>query len=151
MTLDELIARVEDKLPPAPEDQLAQFEAGIGHCLPEDYRYFLVRCNGGHLGGRYGINTIGGFRKETDYSLVDNWNVYCDRIPDPLIWIMDDPFGNAICLCLAGKNAGAVYHWDHENEPVEDHWDGAMETAGNIVLLAKSFTDFVNGLEELPD
>lgn len=58
---------------------------------------------------------------------------------------MDDPFGNAICLRVNGDHWGSVYFWDHENEPDED-WDGSVETAGNVQLLANSFSEFVNGL-----
>jgi len=150
MTLDEFIARVEDKSPPAPEHKLVAFEMAIGCNLPEDYRYFLINCNGGHLGGRYGINVIGGLRPETDYSLVENSNIYGDRIPDTWLWIMEDPFGNAICLCLEGENVGSIYLWDHENEPMQEDWNGEGETAGNTTLLANSFSEFVAGLRE-PD
>ena len=44
---------VEDYLPPAPMDQLLAFEMGIGHSLNEDYRQFLIRCNGGQYFGNY--------------------------------------------------------------------------------------------------
>jgi len=64
---------------------------------------------------------------------------------------MDDPFGNAICLGIAEKYRGRVYFWDHENEPDEELWDGEVDTAGNITLIANSFTDFVAGLQELED
>jgi hypothetical protein len=64
---------------------------------------------------------------------------------------MDDPFGNAICLGVSGKHRGKVYFWDHEHEPDEEDWDGRVETAGNVKLLAASFTDFVAGSRELED
>jgi hypothetical protein len=150
MTLDELIAQVEDKAPPALEHQLAALETAIGHHLPKDYRYFLTNCNGGYLGGRYGINIIGGLRPATDYSLVENANACGDRIPGGWMWIMEDPFGNAICLCLEGENVGGVYLWDHENEAMQEDGNGEGETAGNSTLLANSFSEFVAGLRE-PD
>lgn len=58
---------------------------------------------------------------------------------------MDDPFGNAICLGISGNERGKVYFWDHEMEP-DDDWDGRLETAGNVQLIADSFTEFVAGL-----
>jgi hypothetical protein len=149
MTLDEFISLVEDKSPPAPENELAAFETAIGQALPDDYRYFLANCNGGYLGGRFGINVVGGLRPEADYSLIENSNIYGDRIPASLMWIMDDPFGNAICLGLEGEHLGKVYHWDHENEPVGEDWDGDVETAGNVTLLANSFSEFVADLQDL--
>jgi hypothetical protein len=164
MTIDEFIVQVKQKSPPAPPDELAQFEADIGHTLPDDYRHFLIHCNGGYIGGRYwyrgknptgleveaGVHHIGGFRNESYFSLSENRRTYSGRIPGALIWIHDDPFGNAICLGVADKHRGRVYFWDHENEPDED-WDGFVESAGNVTLIADSFTEYVAGLRELDD
>jgi hypothetical protein len=61
---------------------------------------------------------------------------------------MDDPFGNAICLGIRGEHRGRVYFWDHEREPDADEWNGEVQTAGNLQLLADSFTDFVAGLAD---
>src|SRR5437868_5783287 len=109
MTIDEFIAEVESKKPPAPQDQLEAFEAELGKTLPEDYRRFLVACNGGYIGGRFwfqgptpegkkadaGVHHIGGFRKQSHFSLKSALECLKGRIPKPLLWIMDDPFGNA--------------------------------------------------------
>jgi hypothetical protein len=164
MTIDEFIAQVKNKLPPAPADELARFEDEIGHALPKDYRYFLSHCNGGSVGGRHwyrgknpegreieaGIHHIGGFRSESYFSLPRHRRTYSGRIPEALLWIHDDPFGNAICLGLAGHYRGRVYFWDHENEP-DEGWDGSVESSGNVRLIANSFTDYVAGLRELDD
>jgi hypothetical protein len=162
VTIDEFLEQIDDKLPPAPQDQLAAFEAQLGQVLPADYRRFLVACNGGWVGEKFlefeglgsdGSNVgamlhhIGGLRQESHYSLFWNRKCYEGRIPDSLVWIMDDPSGNAICLDVAGEHRGRVYFWDHENEPESD-WDGRVETAGNIELLANSFTDFVAGVRD---
>ena len=64
---------------------------------------------------------------------------------------MDDPFGNAICLGVTGVHRGQVYFWDHENMPDPELWDGSVQTAGNLDLLANSFTDFVAGLTPTAD
>lgn len=166
MTIDEFVAEVRDKNPPAPQRELEEFEVGLGTTLPDDYRRFLVSCNGGFAGGRFwfqgptpegkpadaGVHHVGGFRGEGHFSLTWHQKCYEGRIPKPLLWIMGDPFGNAICLGVTSKHRGKVYFWDHENEPDEDEWNGEVETAGNVRLLANSFTDFVAGLQELkPD
>ncbi|MFN0121002.1 MAG: hypothetical protein ACKV2V_10905 [Blastocatellia bacterium] len=62
---------------------------------------------------------------------------------------MDDPFGNAVCVGLHDPYRGRIYFWDHEAEPDPDEWNGEVETAGNVRLIASSFTDFVGGL--VPD
>lgn len=165
MTIDEFIAQVEDKMPPAPSDELEGFEKLIGAALPEEYREFLIRCNGGYVGGRYwfhgegpegeevgaGVHHIGGFRQESPFSLPRNHDCYRGRIPADLIWIHDDPFGNAICLGIRGEHRGRIYFWDHEEEPDPDDWDGSVEGAGNVRWIARSFTDYVAGLKEQDD
>jgi hypothetical protein len=123
-----------------------------------------MACNGGYLGGalwftrpglrgrhaHVGLHHIGGFRDESHFSLESARVCYQSpdemRIPLDLLWIMDDPFGNAFCLGLTGTSRGQVYFWDHEEEPDPDEWDGAMAGAENLLLLADSFTDFVAGL-----
>ncbi len=84
---------------------------------------------------RVEINTLGSYRV-----------CYETRIPRDLLWIMDDPFGNAICLGLRGECRGKIYFWDHKHEPAVGKWDGEVDTAENVTLIAASFTDFVNGL-----
>lgn len=164
MNIEEFIAEIEEKSPPAPADNLAAFEQLIGHNLPDDYCRFLINCNGGYVGGRYwfvgmspdgekveaGVHHIGGFRDEPHFSLLWNRECYTGRIPKPLIWIHDDPFGNAICLGISGEYRGRVYFWDHEEEP-DDDWDGTVETAGNVRVIASSFTEYVAGLRESVD
>jgi SMI1-KNR4 cell-wall len=166
MTLDELLAALDHKSPPAPMNVLERFEATIGQRLPDDYREFLVRCNGGYGCGYvqfHGptpkghaadacVNHVGGFRKESYFSLessYDNYQKHEVRIPKELVWIADDPFGNAICLGISSAHRGRVFFWDHENEPDPDEWDGRVETAGNIDLLANSFTEFMAGLKKV--
>src|SRR5258708_5675517 len=129
MTINEFIVQVKKKLPPAPPDELAEFENLIKNRLPDDYRYFLINCNGGYVGGRYwyrgvkpegqeveaGVHHIGGFRQESRFSLPWHRQCYDGRIPADLIWISDDPFGNAICLGIEGRHRGRIFFWDHEN------------------------------------
>jgi SMI1 / KNR4 family (SUKH-1) len=167
MTVEDFIAEVKDKVLPCPLDNLAAFERAIGSRLPKDYRQFLIACNGGYVGGRYWyrgltsdgktsearVHHVGGLQDEWCVSLESHRDCYQrgdpPRIPLALVWIMDDPFGNAICLGLKGSHRGRVYFWDHEGEPDEEEWDGTVETAGNIRLLANSFTEFVAGLQSL--
>lgn len=165
MTIKDFIAAIESKKSPAPTEKLEAFEKAIACKLPPDYRRFLVACNGGYVGGALwfmgptpegkkadaGVHHVGGFRAQSYFSLTSNRKMYGERIPRELIWIMDDPFGNAICLGVLGKYRGKVFFWDHENEPDETTWDGSAGSAGNVELLANSFTDFVAGLIPLND
>jgi hypothetical protein len=161
MEISAFIEQIEHKHPPAPVAKLTAFEATLGCQLPEDYRQFLIACNGGHIGGSLwfngptpegasadaGVHHIGGFRDESHFSLVRNRDAYKGRIPIEMLWIMDDPCGNAICMGITGKYRGRIYFWDHESEPDPEEWDGRADTAENVQLLANSFTDFVIGLK----
>jgi len=162
VTIDEFVAQVERKRAPAPLEELQRFEALIGYVLPDDYRHFLIQCNGGYIGGRYGfqgknpdaqwveagVQEVGGLRDDGSYSLFDRLKTYQGRIPRALIWVHDDPFGNAICLGLEGLHRGKVYFWDRENQPGST-WDGSVESADNVTLIANSFTEYVAGLARL--
>jgi anti-anti-sigma factor len=160
MTADEIQARIEDTVPPATEEQIRTFEAEIGHTLPEDYRAFLARCRGGSTDWKCEyegvspdgekrsllIGTINGVRKGYTYSLSYNRKFIGNRIPKSLIGIMDDPGGNLICLGVSGPERGRVYFWDHECAPNPREWDGRLETAENIDLIAGSFAEFLSGI-----
>lgn len=171
MTLDEFITLLADPEPPAPAGELAAFEADLGARLPDDYRQFLTRANGGTVPKpmryrykgvapdgqtRYVIvSDVGGLRDDADLSLRRNRKSYVvtpssladseTKIPKNLLWIMGDPGGNATCLAVAGPRRGQVFRWVHDEPPSAGDWDGEIETAANIVPLAASFTDFIAG------
>ena len=161
MNIPEFIAQMENTQPPAPESELAAFEAKVGCRLPDDYRSFLVASNGGYVGGRLwfmgvtpngasaeaGVHHVGGLRTESYFSLTQRLECYRDRIPCELLWIMDDPFGNAVCIGLTGNYRGRIYFWDHEREPDSEEWDGSADSAENLTPLTNTFTDFVTGLQ----
>jgi hypothetical protein len=89
VTHEEFLGVIDHKQPPAPVDALAEFEAELGHPLPDDYRKFLVECNGGYAAGSVVFigptpegypadacpNHIGGFREENYFSL--KWTRMC--------------------------------------------------------------------------
>jgi SMI1/KNR4 family protein SUKH-1 len=156
MTPDDFLASIKSKLPPAKAEALAAFESAIGTRLPESYRAFLIRCNGGYCSGNVeipgnaAIHHVGGLREEDYFSLdfarkMFQWEDMA-RIPRALLWIMDTPGGDGVCIGIAGDHVGRVYRWVRKDEPDPDTWDGAVETAGNVHLLAESFDEFVAAL-----
>ena len=164
VTIEEFIAAMTDRGKPAAPQAVEAFEREIGEALPEDYRRFLAECDGGYVAGRLAfgagpdcvaVNHVGGLqRREYAFSLRQRRRIFQGaepRIPRSVIWIMDDPLGNAVCLGIAGAERGRVYFWDHEDAPDPEEWDGEAETAGNLRLLAGSFTELVAGLREFDD
>jgi hypothetical protein len=179
MTIDDFIAAIDtaadqalpsaavsllgpNKVLPPSQAQVEAFEAEIGTMLPDDYRRFLLRCNGGNIDwypfkgrtpeGKWWtaiISHVGGLREEPALSLRSARGCYQGyelQIPRALLWIMGDPGGNAICIGLTGKYRGRVYFWIHDEQPDPQEWDGEVETAGNVILLANTFTEFVAGI-----
>lgn len=162
MNLEEFLALTEDKGRRPSKSAIQSFEKDIGAALPADYRAFLERCNGGYVGGSIwfaekkagavrrtvGVQHVGGLRRDEDYSLKAAYKLYQVEnrwIPLDLLWIMDDPFGNATCIGVRGAYLGKIYFWDHEAIPSADAWDGGVETAGNVTLTAPSFGAFLDG------
>jgi hypothetical protein len=130
----------------------------IGKIFPSDYKNFLLNSNGGHPiksnfpllipinnnehdGEIAWFNNIGNYESN---NLINNFNTFSNRIPNNLISIGCNSFGDQICLCVYGTDYGKVYFWDHENEAAafghEEPW------MNNVYLIANSFADFINSL-----
>jgi SMI1-KNR4 cell-wall len=60
------------------------------------------------------------------------------RMPDTMIPIAATGEDH-ICLCLHGKDRGALFYWDREEEPTIDN--------NNIYRIADSIADFISSLK----
>lgn len=164
------------KMLPTNEQALGQLEERLGFRLPQDYRDFLLRYNGGGPDERNYCSQVTGdndpylitlfFPVEGRVDLFSQWKTYKGRIPASLLPIGSDDLGNLFCLGVDGPARNRVYFWDHEGEKaafdlvgevapgdIRGRRLGAENDSGywrNILLVANSFTDFVNGLGECP-
>jgi len=129
----------------ATEVDVTHFEMAIAARLPDDYRDFLLRYNGGYpspngfRGGEEVLNHFFGlWQKHADL----NYELLAHRgfIPEGMIPIASDPFGNAILLEVTRPNRGRIWFWDHER---------SGEPAQAVSLLADTFTKFVESLVAL--
>ncbi|MCX7570161.1 SMI1/KNR4 family protein [Tumebacillus sp. DT12] len=135
--------KIEESRTPLTEEKLDEVQKRLTLVFPAEYRAFLLKNNG----GKPTPNTFSFLDRngEKADSLLDDLEVeYTDLLSDErilphLVPIANDPFGNLICLSVAGEDLGKVYFWDHEIEP---------KTAGyeNMSLIADSFTEFLNKL-----
>ena len=136
---------------PTSEMELAQFEDKLNRRLPEDYRQFLLKHNGGEPHpstffisqgqGEDDIRHFLGMSEMKEYSLVHYHEIYSGRIPQNLLPIAPDYFSNLVCLSIDGADRGSVYFWDHDWEVVEGEPDYS-----NVQLLAEGFDDFLERL-----
>jgi len=130
------------------DDSLIVFENKIDVRLPEDYRLYLKKYNGGlpekacfyiqkkqiesRIHHMYGLNDGPTYQK-----LDCVMKIYKGRIPNGVLPIADDPFGNIICIGIEKKCFGNILFWDHEKESL---YDQALDQ------ISPTFTLFVSGL-----
>lgn len=166
---------------PMTASELANIEKRLGVLLPEGYRNFLTAYGASSFNGASPENPwivyrsltplpphisktgkglfdafYGGKKKGRDaYSLSARIKFYSGRMPDSIIPIGDDGGAGQICLGISGKEAGKVYYWDQQNEPLDE--EDYLEDYGeprppaamfqNVHLIANSFEDFLQRLE----
>lgn len=139
------------------KEDIASFERELGCALPRDYQEFLLTHNGGKPRpywfsyadeiGRIDNDGVGAFFglgiSVPDYHSL-HWHAECfkGRIPSELLAVGDDPCGNLICITIKGEQIGQLFLWNHEGEHTPP-------TYRNVVYLASSFLEFLNGLHEI--
>ena len=131
--------------------QLDVCEMFLGTSLPSDYRAFLLESNGGKPAlAAFAIGSSNSSRVQYFYgihrgpswsNLVGTLKNYENRMPEGILPIGGDPFGNQVCLALR-RNRGAIYFWDHEGEADQNE----TSPYRNMTKLAASFTEFLRGL-----
>jgi hypothetical protein len=144
---------------PLTEQEIIDLETELHHSLPIDYAEFLRNYNGGTphrnifpIRG-YSLYDEGvlafffGTKRGETTDVLTVFRMSENRVPQELLPIGADVFGNLICLTVAGPNRGKVYWWFHEEEADEKE----PPTYDNIYFVANSFTDLLNSLREMPD
>jgi hypothetical protein len=135
--------------PPTTEAAIANYEKELGFRLPEDYRQFLLKYNGGNRPSRSGfgykyadgkaqssaVDSFFGLGLEPTYNLKMNQNPQ-DK-PDYLLMIGYD-LGSWLGIGITSETKGQVYIWEHCRQM-------------DVILLAKSFHEFLNMLEDSED
>ena len=152
--------KVEDLQEQGPRlapSEIDDFERQIGLRLPDDYRKFLQKTNGGVV-----LESDGYFYLDAG----DWWNqihvFFSLRLPDTpdveiasvvrrlqrhhpdkfdkllgKLPIASDHYGNKIYVKLVGPEQGSVYFWMHDGDVPDDK-------------LSESFQEFIDSLQEKP-
>jgi len=138
---------------PATESQIVEFEAVIGARLPDQYRDFLMKYNGGKTSpnyfrfhdGPYGdgevktLWALGGHPSglETEQEGLKTEGM----LPDGIVCIGIDTGDSGIGILIFGQNYGAVAYLDF--------FGGGDQT--NVYIFANSFSDFLDKLVDPPE
>lgn len=130
------------------ETRLQDFERINGLQLPQQYREFLLKYNGGYprpyyfnISKEQGIGMINIFYGigEMYDNLDKKIDIFDDILDAGFIPIADDSGGNQICLGLSEKYYGNVYFWIHDEDP---------EDMGNMYFIAEDFGGFLEKLHD---
>lgn len=144
-----------DSAPKIDSAKLEWVESLFRFKLPNDYKTFLLRFNGGRpLKSSFDFVGVDGLQNTSDlkmfYSignpesednLETNITYYWEneRLAKSVIPIAVDYGGNLICMSILAKDYGAIYFWDHEFEL-------ELELDENLAKLDNSFIDFIDNL-----
>jgi len=145
----------DPQIPKTSEEAIREFELHLGYKLPHDYRNYLLQHNGAlpnkldywmpgeknwieSVCEMYALlpadhpRSIAQFLSE-DYGVPSGW------LP-----IADSGYGDYTVISLLEEDRGVIYYLFHEV-----HGYDPTERERGVYKLASSFTEWVNGLEDL--
>ncbi|NOV01291.1 SMI1/KNR4 family protein [Paenibacillus planticolens] len=145
---------MDNTFAPISLEAIQEVEKRYGFILPNDYKDFLLKYNGGKPRPNVMFTTKNGFL--TSYlisvlplfdrkvpSLVGNFlffNKEEGNLPSNIITFGEDPLRNLLCISVEGNNTGFIYYWDYMND------DSDTPTYDHLVLISESFSKFIEEL-----
>lgn len=138
-------------------DRVRQMEARYGVNLPEVYRNFLIKTNGGTVSAGTDLEIMipqlgEPIYMETFYGLdlgkkcfdIDSWmDEYRDELPPCSVLIGDDKLKGFLLLICSGDDAG-VYYWDDAFQFEQSNEEN------NAYLISKDFQILADILSDRP-
>ena len=135
------------------EEEVFKFEEKIGFSLPDDYKEFLLNCNGGVPEIKYstfelndfdesiGLQVLYGLNLAQNLDLRE-WNEeYEDDLLDDCI-IIGHGIGFGLIVLVNSIEFSGVYFWDHSFE-----LESSSEEE-NVYKIADTFKQFIDNLDE---
>lgn len=141
------IKAIDDAFAPATPGDVLEIESRLGGALPADYSHFLLSYGYAMFGDMVCIPLPDGDEApiaiffgggESRASVMKQLLNYGDQLPQGVVPIGRDPFGNLFLLEVASQAPGRVWYATFEQE---------LET----VPVANSFEEFLNRLTVEPD
>jgi hypothetical protein len=133
---------------PDREALAALFEETLGERLPDEYRGFLLS---GPMPRWPADADRDDFYRDLANSFADlvpadpEWDLTAwyersrNQLPDALMPIARDQFGNLVCLGVHGAHRGMVCYWKHDAADSTEEWDSVMP-------MWDSFAEFLTKL-----
>jgi hypothetical protein len=150
-----MVYRFDECGPELCPERIRRLESELGMSLPDEYKTFLLRHNGGRpipnafpieglANNPFGvIQVFFGVDDPIESCNVDwNYDVHKGRVPSNLLPIATDDGGDLVCLSIFGDDSGAVLFWDRHSEPAEPSYE-------NVYRIAASFAGFIDGIRAL--
>jgi hypothetical protein len=155
-----MLREVTDSLPPVQAGTIAHAERTVGAALPDQYKRFLEKHNGGRLkpdtfpvkwdsnpecARRFpsdSVHYLFGMGDGDDSEFLRHLDLYRSRIPDDTVPVGMDPGGNLILLGIRDPNTNKVFLWVKDYEVEE----GEPPDYSNVGLVAQSFDEFLKAL-----
>jgi SMI1/KNR4 family protein SUKH-1 len=139
------------------QEDIGELEKAIGNSLPDSYKAFLLRFNGG-------LPTPDAFPIEgmakNPYGIIQEffgidcpiessnlkwiYEVFKTDTPPNLFPIASTPSGDVVCVSLWGDDPGTVVIWNYY-----DAYRGP--TYANVYRVAPNFEEFIQGLFRAPE
>jgi cell wall assembly regulator SMI1 len=155
--------KIDDSGPKLTEKNISEFEKQFNIKLPDDYRAFMLKNNGGTPEEDWAFDFVDITTNTKTDSDIQNFFVIYDEetykdddlrksyrilrengeVPVGILPIADDPGGNLICLSVSDKNYGEVFFCDHE---LEDPDTGYLVMS----VIAESFSKFIDNCYSCP-
>lgn len=155
MTVTESTITYSAEGPKLSETRLAAFESKLGYRLPEDYRAFLLKHNGGRPSrrrfqydahDRTFLNCYLGLDRENEaLDIEEPWELSRETTPAEILVIGYDDGGALVTVTLFGPHAGEIW-FCLDDRPTGSNPRVTWYDRRDVMKLANSFTEFTSKL-----
>jgi hypothetical protein len=150
---------IRDDRPPVPAEALAAAEARLaelGHPIPPSYKAFLADQDGGKpVRGVFSfrqydredsdrVRLFYGIAESPNGDLVAQAEMMAGRLPQGVLPIAGDSFGNVVVLDGRDGSDGPILFWDHERET-------DLPDESDLFWVAPDLSTFLDQLEAPPE
>jgi hypothetical protein len=130
------------------DGKIKQVENTFGIQFPNDFRQCIIENNAGYpkpdcfyIGFKGEVfNNLLTFDLESQYSILNIFNILKNRLIDKVFPFGRDPFGNYICFDYRNGDKPIIVFWEHET--------ASIDKASAIKKVCDSFSELIDMLEE---